>query len=880
MDILTTITDCDVFNIVNPQLFTHELIIYEAQSGMSAPAGATTSMMHSDNSMHSLIISSTSSAVPAISDGQSDDADIGKFLERKVKIHSQTWSVGADFAATISPWALYLNNAAVLNKLANYNLLHADMEITILINGTSFHVGMLLASYSYMNTFNEVVTIGGDTQFVTRSQRPHCWINASTEKSGCICVPFFVPTPYLSLVDPTFDAASIGTLHIGSLEALQQINAGTDLISVTVFAQLKNVQLTAPTQGLVAISGPQDPDFDFILYESQAKKKSKDEYKEKDGIISSTASAIADYAGYFKNIPYIGKLATATQIGATAMGGIARLFGYSKPTNLSDVSLMRNMPVSSLALTEGADSSQKLTVTGKQEITLDPSTVGFDGTDELTILSFAQTESYLTKFSWPVTAVQDDYLFAIDVHPMIERRSAFVFGGAQIIPTALSFVSRPFAEWSGSIRFRFQVVASQFHKGRLGIIYDPHGPSGTDPYNVTFNTIIDLADVRDVTFEVKWQNDRPYLNCKNSLIDTFWTTTNPQTRTTDRSSANGVLYVQVLNDLVVPDAVTPATILVSVSAGDDFELVNPHGGAMQVFPYPPVAVAGPRDIWDLEYESQASADEVTPVEENSPEGENIQEITTNVQIHAPQKSLIYYGERIVSIRQLIKRYCLWRTIGNDPTTAAGERYVYAMKAFPTTGGYDPDAIDTTFVGSTPYWYCQNTYLTYFKYFFAGWRGSIRYKFLPLTDVQALRVEQTAGESLRKGASTFRPIYTSFLPTSTNPKEWAQIAGIGGFYSASGSAATQNRTMDSLEVEIPYQVPLRFSLTQKKFNADSTNSLENGTPGGSAFHIVAYTAPTPKFGMDAYVAAGEDFNFFGKVGAPVMYRHSGSGPFPG
>ncbi|QNM80718.1 structural protein [Haldis virus] len=529
---------------------------------------STNSMIHANDSMHTFVEQPNGSTMKAIDTGISVDADISSFLTRKVKLTSVQWSVTGDLATSFDPWNLYLANSAVSNKLQNYQLLKADLKLTFLINGTPFHKGMALASYSYLDTTNELVVIGGDLQLVTRSQRPHVYLNPSTNKGGCICVPFFVPTNYLSLTDATISAADIGRVNLDSFQALEQINSGTDAVTITVFGELQNVVLTAPTMKAVALSGKSAESFYMFDIEVQSSKtSSKDEYSN-DGVISGPASAVATAAGALSSVPGIGPYAMATQIGATAVGSIARLFGFSKPVQLADSTRMYNSPIGNMSLTEGADMSHKLTVTGKQEITVDPTTVDLPDADSLAILPFAQRETYITKFNWEVTDIVDTTLFAMDIDPMAERRATLALG-TQITPTSLSFLSRPFTEWSGTLKYRFQVIASQYHRGRIAVIYDPTGPLTGDPYNVTYNTIIDLAEGRDFTVEFKWQRDRGYLSCDTDNTRTFWTETLPETRTANSASSNGLFYVRVVNELVVPDATTGVQILVSVSAGDD-----------------------------------------------------------------------------------------------------------------------------------------------------------------------------------------------------------------------------------------------------------------------------------------------------------------------
>lgn len=830
----------------------------------------TTHEVHADNSMHQTIVSTNYPSV--VNDGHSAASDITKFLERKVKIATYTWGVGTDFSQNLQPWQLLLSNAAVARKLQNYHLFKANMKLTFYMNGTPFHMGMILASYRYLNKPNETVIIGGDSQLVTRSQRPHIFMNVSTNKNGCLCVPFFSPANYLALTSKTFSATEIGTLNIDSFAPLRQINAGTDNVTITVFAELEDVILAAPTSNLVALSGLL-PDFIFE-FEPQSKNSNKSEHEE-EGIISKPASAIADMAGKLTSFPVIGPFALATQMGAGAVSDIAKLFGFSKPIQLKDVTPMRNYPVSSLSLCEGADTSQKLTLTGKQELTIDPRTVQLPPSDDLSIKSFTSRESYITKFGWDVTDLVDSTVFCIDVDPMAEHRTDLA-GGSRYIPTSLSYVSRPFDSWSGTLKYRFQVVASQYHRGRISVIYDPTGPlSAPDVYNTTFNTIIDLDEGRDFTIEVGWQQDLPYLSIDGQDPTRLFYAAGaaPQNKTAARSFANGILYVRVVNELVTPDATSGVEVIVSISAGDDFELVNPNGVSIDsLHHYVPLSCSIPN--FDFEFQPQSSALETTPDTENAPEQEQETiQVTQEVSSSPECKSLAFYGERVTSVRQLLKRYCFWRNLAANNPTVALSRNMFLLKQMPASGGYDPNGLDLT-SGAEPYTFCPTGYIEYFKRSFAGWRGSVRYKFLPkFGSTHSISVCRRSSSSLRSETANGSPIQTIF--PNTVSKSTAAFNGLlSRQHSSAGMAITQNRSQDALEVEIPYSLPIRCSATLGEYYNSNLNTLANAYPGGDAFDLVVYMqAGQATQVIETYVAAGEDFTLFGFIGAPTLYFNS-------
>jgi hypothetical protein len=835
-------------------------------------AQSSTTEVHASSAMHDTMVhNKNGSRVLAVDDGVSAEADISKFLSRKVQIEKHIWTVGANVAITLNPWFLFLYNTAVSNKLQNYNLIKGDLKLTFYINGTPFHAGMLLASYRYLNGGREYFTSGGDTHIVTRSQRPHVYLNPSTCKGGTICVPFFMPQNYMSLTSPVVDSYHIGLINIDSFAPLVQINSGVDAVTITVFAELVNVQLTGPTMAPVALSGIDYADFSAFSIEAQA-----DEYTT-DGVISGPASTVANIAGKLTSVPGIGPLALATQMGAQSVAGFARFFGYSRPITLEDTKPVRNMPVHNLALTEGGDTSQKLTVTGKQEISIDPSTVNLPPIDELSLDFLTRKETYLTSFSWDFNDTVDTTLFACDVDPMASRILT-VSGGHLIIPTALSFASRPFDAWSGTLTYRFQVVASQYHRGRLAIIYDPFGPVVGDPFNTTYNTIIDLADGRDFTVSFKWQQDSGYLICDNDPTRTFFTQIIPQTRSCDRVHSNGVFYVRVVNELVVPDAATGVKILVSISAGDDFELINPTGQGMAVSPFAPVAQSSETTVSFSMFELEAqSATEIVPVMENAPEGEiNRIDLMSGVQIHEEQKPFVFYGEKISSIRQLLKRYCHYRTVFSDIESggvynANLATFQFHFKAMPGELGYDTSGADVT-NAATPYWYASPTFINYFKGAYAGWKGSIRWKFLPNSNnIASMSVHRVESNANREALSDGRAVISQTTAPGSSYSRYAYRGVLKTSGSVAGTAITMNRTMDSLEAEIPYALPIRFSEVQGEYLPAGTNTLEKSYPGGNAFHLTLNTNTGGAYvTFDTYVAGGEDFTFFGFVGAPPVY----------
>lgn len=762
----------------------------------------------------------------------SSDANIVKFLERPVEIAASQWSVGAPQDFSFDPWDLFFQNPAVKAKLTNYMLVRGNLRVTFMLNGTPQHAGILLASYNYMG-----VVRGGTTTFgrmIHQSQKPRVFLNASTSKGGCLCVPFLWPENYINLATRSSMSETPGTVTVMSLSNLTQLNGGTDPVSITIFACLDDVVLTAPTaHAPTAKKGPRITKI----------PKEKSEYAT-NGPVSSIASAVADAAGKLSDTPIIGKFALATNIGAKAIGSIAALFGFSKPVDVNNITRVRNTPLDGLAVSDGIESIQKLSLTRKQELTIDPLTSGAASSEDTMSLDLCKRiESYFVTFPWTHLDNPKDYIFSVPVTPNIYHGV-----GKEVNPTLLHYMSLPFGYWSGSLKYRFKVIASQFTRGRLAIIYEPatllktmDGGVPLDPFNTNFAMIVDIAETRDFTVEIPWFQSRPYAITSTSIPDCWDVTASA----TGGAFSNGILAVRVLNELAQPDGITDVQIAVFISAGDDFELANP------TFPMMKNSFLATAD----------STIEMVDSPEDAPEQpeENVHLIgEKDDAVH--MKSLVFFGERVGSLRQLAKRYVFYRGIGtgmNNPGIMS-----YNMSTFPyfrKLKGGGPDTIGA----NTGYQYATNP-IHFIAAMHAGWRGSIRYKMFWHTDIFA-----TATVRRYIGSSTVYGYVGTTYDTANSEQTTVDML-VNSEYTGSGTAIT-TRDMKALEFEIPYAQPTRFSTVKL---SDPTNvSLFH--PMGNAMNIALEsnnhnTATGGKGTAAIYVAAGEDFQVFGFTGAPVFY----------
>lgn len=786
----------------------------------------------------------------------STDNNLQDFFSRPVRIHDGSWEVNTDYYAEFNPWTLFFQDARVANKLCNFKLLAAKLHVKVLINGNSFFFGRLLCSYAPYAAYTQYsINSINNYDYMILSQLPHCYMSPS-QSTGCeMEIPML--SHHNALDIPTRSWDRLGNIYMKSIGPLNTMNGSTTPVNVTVFAWATNVTYGGLTSVDPSSLSPQS-----------------DEYLVKP--VSRLASAIADASLYFAHVPFIGKFARATNIGASAVSAIANLFGFSKPVILDTTVVVRHAK-NNLAVTNAQDDAHKLTLDIKQEVTIDPRVVGATPHDEMSILNLAMKPSFVTVFNWGVSQPPDSLIFNMVVDPCMT--SSYLPDNGSFLLTPSAMVSFPFKFWRGSIKYKFDVICSPFHKGRLRILHEPTGLlTSDDEFNVNRSMIVDISDGSTFEFCVPWSQHHtfrqhaPFGCYGNSLYNDEGNCTFPYF---DRCG-NGSISVLVLNTLTnsTPGFGEIVTIIVTQSVCSDFEVAVPSyhdlsfmrytadpNWTSSVVPTPEIST------WDYDPQSLEMVSSTVP------------DVPSND--HA---DLIYFGESVRSIRSLLKRYCLHEIIPLADTLEppAPQRTIAVINRpiFPIDGGYLSSSINTVMpvysVASGKYCFANMTYLNYFSGFFLGWRGAIRYLF-DTSEIQCCTVSKQVSRSTQNPYPSNSYYHPANICSICNPTPGTALnalfnyAGFGSIANGqSGSAISTNNVDPITTVELPYYSHYRFIPGRflSPFSGDGPTPLN---PAGS-FQVTISAGPDlPTSGnLKTWVSTGEDFSFQFFTGTPVLY----------
>lgn len=655
-------------------------------------------------------------------------------------------------------------------------------------------------------------------------------------------LPFFFHRNFVDVTKAS-EVSQLGLLNLKQFTNLASANGATSNgVQMQIYAWMEDVHLFGPTISLAMQSG--------------------DEYG--NGSISAPATAVAHWASYLSRVPYIGKFAKATSIGSSAISSAARLFGWTNVPVIDNVAPMKNLPFHDMASAHISEPTSKFLLDPKGELSVDPSLVGLRAEDELSIRNLVSKESYLATGTWTAGGAAGALIFTSKVSPMLNDIGTASSGGTYTIyQTPMSWVGAAFGSWRGDIIFRFKVICSKFHSGRLRIHWDPLATlsATTDFTHTTYTTIIDLQESDEAEFRVPYMQNIGWLETDDGpFTSNKWSTT---TVTGPNSKCNGTLTVRVLNNLSAPIDSASCSVLVFVRGAENLEFANP------------------KDITKgTSYFSMQSGTE--PFPSNTP---------------FEERYLLNWGEAIPSVRLLLRRSSLVDRIPAPAITATDEAGVLrcGMTRTPPSPGYDPSAYTQAKGVETPastyrFSYCQMTPLAWFAPAFVASRGSVRWHFNLVNPEGSLPHNISVSRCVRRTISANSQGLELFYQSGASSAAAGSQSKIkGGMWNAydiyqgmSGLAMTNPITQTGMSVELPMMTNFLYQYT------DPSDTLAGNPDDGSYvdtyrvdidIHPAANAGAFQRCQLFRYVAAGTDYTLHYFLNVPVVYFNAGMGGTP-
>jgi hypothetical protein len=613
--------------------------------------------------------------------------------------------------------------------------------------------------------------------FMASTCRQRIDILPSKNQGGEMTLPFIWKANWLK-IGVASDFSNMGEFVVTSTDVLYNANStiGTD-VTLQIFAWAEDVVVSAPTSELPLQT---------------------DEYRQ-TGKISSIATTVADTMDLAVGAipPLLRPYALATSIGARGISAIASIFGFTNVPVIDDVTGFKNLPFHGIASSEISTPQEKLTLDPKNELTIDNRIAGGDGTDELAIQYLCSKKNVFSLRNWLSTDAPGDVICEINVTPNLSLGVDGIYTLNSIDPCyhpPMALVAKNFNYWRGTMVYRFKFICSQYHRGRIAILWDPvHGVAANFDYTTNYSRIVDLAEESEIIIKVPFMQPTSHLflgfdpilaniPCGTATVAAF-----------SENRHNGKLILKVLTNQTSPVASADVLVYVETSMEDaDF--------------------AAPRDPQQVAYGSylqiQTDEQQVTVKECN----------IADVEIKPPQNlHKVYMGEKISSMRALMRRRAFYTSlIGPNTSTTTAAVWTPFLSRKPVFAGYDlanttTTAISTVAVGSFGYNYVNELVSNMFAPCFVGERGSYNYDFNYTTNAKS----GADNLSFSRSYHTYPTYYegsVAFTSSGTSQNKQSTILDSLSNIGKNGSALTNQKTQSGLSIQVPFYSRYRFTNT--------------------------------------------------------------------
>jgi hypothetical protein len=539
--------------------------------------------------------------------------------------------------------------------------------------------------YKYLGTKASIWDESTEASFASFTALPRVEIDLATMTEAEIDIPFISPNMYYNLVT---GEGYYGKLYIKIYSPLNDVS-GTGNVDCTLWFNFTNVRLAFPT-GAATASASVNP-VAQVGDEEKTLESSR-----------SVSNALAKFSDALRTLPYVPSITSIAEPAAWAsdqLSAICKMFGFSKPESSNVPAWLKQGPTHFMANYDGVNLSHSLALESQNAVETVSGMVGTD-IDEMNISHIVSTPCYYQHFSWATTASAGTVLYTQFISPLVFRVNESA--SSTNVPTLLAYASSPFGFWRGSIDLKFKFIKTKFHSGRVRIFYQPGITSLNNPradYN--YSQVVDLRSEDVVSFRVPYVSTKTRLCMRNS------------TNTSIGYDVPGIVTIEVLNELRAVSTVgSTIDVLVEVSAGPDYELAAPCQNLLQPVNISTSSGAASRLLRAIAQvgEEETREEEQTPLNKD-------QLGSTEVYKHLWPNNLYTMGEKIVSIRQVIKRHAFLSSL-SVPTSGS-----WVLSPWRMGGIYSRTATSAAVPQSF-------SYLDFFSRIFAFGRGGINIKVIP------------------------------------------------------------------------------------------------------------------------------------------------------
>lgn len=708
-----------------------------------------------------------------------------------------------------------------------FALVRLDMKIKAQLNSTQFHQGRIIVAFVPGTWGDNSYTALQTTDYynVGFTGFPHINLDASESSNGELIIPYNYYQPMME----GFSGGFQGSLVVAVINPLQAAVGTSNQVELTLWISFGDDSFVKYPVGFRPEAGEKD-----------MVKKSM---KVVDAVVKGDIEGAL--SGVLQNVLDLSKL---------------------------DYPLAMKMPCS--ILPKPVDNqSHGMGVTDAYRMSLDPEcqvpvSAMANSTKRETSVDLIKSIPMICNI-WNLSTNDDQgkeigRIYVNPIQAQVEPWGDPTEGNYVVQPTYLSMLAENAYYWRGGITFRFDIIATRFHTGKLAVVFMP----GSKSYQ---QDTIDLSAYGGMTIDI--QESSTFTMTVPFVSPTMWKLTHSWADLTDYKyhplSDTGSLSMIVINELKNPNNVAGnVQINVYVSGAEDFQIAIPRYGSFVGYPVPKAKDAKyltvGRNIVDRK---RAEAGEITEeaAEEERFVGPISEEETGRAQVSesvvlkggSESKKLppfICMGEEIVDIMDVLRRKQFYTHLDWKVSALKNKRIKYVFAVNPWVPFWNIDHPGAEFI---IYSRCDSM-LDHYARMFTYWRGSMRYQFVvncpPGTVAPTLELSYEPQSNYLDGTK-----FNGGVQYREENLDWRHVQRLSNCAHQRWCSAVA----PAIEVEVPFNSQnSQLYLWPFDYSQKSCNGILSLT-------LTVHDIAQGDFSVDVFRSAGDDTTFSVMRPSPII-----------
>lgn len=692
---------------------------------------------------------------------------VAEFLARPVPVASGVYNTSITAQSVISTgniWSNYVACTMWRNKTSGFRNFRGTAVLRLVINAMPFQAGILMLKILPGDDAAKAMRTASAYQF---SQLPGA-VFSLKQTSALVKVPYRNPNYYTLNKPDTSNWALTqgwGYWYLYAYTALRTAATSDNAAAWTLFLSFEDVELEmpyAPQMGVVGAPRSAKNTRNIIRHtnlRTTIPSEEESRLSAKGGPVSEVLGHVSGITDVLGRIPVLDTVMGNVGWFTRWLQSAASNFGWSRPLVTTDIRRVLTNPFAYGAVATNAVASEPIGLLADHSLA-PINDLGYTNEDELSIDFIKRRWSYFTTFTWSST--QTDPSVALIGLPLCPgaMKSSGNTGATTGVVTSLSyadfttvgFLCQLFKYCRGGLEVRLRISKTEYHSGRLLVVFSPDAPATYNDTTYMFREIVDLREGDEFTFVIPYPFQTPWTDCSN---------------------AYGYLSVFPQTDLAyAPTVLNTVDIIVEVRGANNFMLSLPQPHTL--IPLSPQMDSRLNDDTEIIDDSGIGGAQQTPLDDE------------------PQYTT---GEVASSLSQLCKRFtsCYLYKIANNPTVNQGYIWPFA------TGGL---RLAGSIVFCGPMFGDELSLVTSL---YAHWRSSIRVRFVSNTanDIFVTRLAYS-DSALSSTTGTSLPLVSTFNNSSS-------IAATLSSKYLVGAATCQFPTTNNggFEVSVPAYMQSRY-----------------------------------------------------------------------